>query len=324
MPLRILFMGTAELARASLRALLASNLFDVVAVVTQPDRPKGRALKPQSSPVKQIAIEAGLSLLQPERARDAGFISNVAELKPELIVVAAYGQLLPQAILDLPRLGCVNVHASLLPKYRGAAPIQWAILNGDQETGVTIMKMSAGLDTGDILTQKATPIGPRGNNGAIARPSGNTRRGFAGQHAFGFRLGRDKAATTGQRKRHPCAEDLQGRWPHGLDPAGGGPAESNPGFHPLARHLRGFDNSWQAPAGKILGCGGRVGPRGAWPDNAGGPQWACHRLWERCVTNPAIAGGRRTQDECRGVCRGSPTGRHGALEMIRSLFISET
>lgn len=160
MPLRIVFMGTAELACASLRALLASPDFSVAAVVTQPDRPKGRDLKPQPSGVKKIAVEAGLPVLQPEKARDAGFVSNLAALAPDLIAVAAYGQILPQSILDLPRFGCVNVHASLLPKYRGAAPIQWAILNDDAETGVTIMKMSAGLDTGDILTQKATPIGP--------------------------------------------------------------------------------------------------------------------------------------------------------------------
>ncbi len=159
MPLRILFMGTAELARASLGALLASPLFEVAAVVTQPDRPKGRELKPQASPVKKLAVESGLPLLQPERARDPGFISSVAVLAPDLIVVVAYGQLLPPSILALPRLGCVNVHASLLPKYRGAAPIQWAILNDEPETGVTIMKMAAGLDTGDILAQEATPIG---------------------------------------------------------------------------------------------------------------------------------------------------------------------
>jgi methionyl-tRNA formyltransferase len=160
MPLRIVFMGTARLARASLSALLASPIFDVAAVVTQPDRPKGRELEPQPSPVKTRAVEAGLSVLQPERARDAAFISSLAALSPDLIVVAAYGQLLPLSILELPKFGCVNVHASLLPKYRGAAPIQWAILNNESETGVTIMRMAAGLDTGDILTQKATPIGP--------------------------------------------------------------------------------------------------------------------------------------------------------------------
>ncbi|MGO8700021.1 MAG: methionyl-tRNA formyltransferase [Limisphaerales bacterium] len=160
MPIRVVFMGTAELACASLRALLQSGLFTVQAVVTQPDRPKGRALKPQPSPVQQVGAEAALPILQPEKARDPAFFHRLAEFNPEVVVVAAYGQILPQSILDLPKFGCVNVHTSLLPKYRGAAPIQWAILNNEQETGVTIMKMSAGLDTGDILSQRTTPIGP--------------------------------------------------------------------------------------------------------------------------------------------------------------------
>jgi methionyl-tRNA formyltransferase len=160
MPLRIVFMGTAELARASLRALLASNLFNVVAVVTQPDRPKGRDLKPQPSVVKITALEAGLAVLQPEKARNPEFVSSLGALTPDVIVVAAYGQILPPSILELPKFGCVNVHASLLPKYRGAAPIQWAIIDNEPETGVTIMRMGAGLDTGDILTRKATPIDP--------------------------------------------------------------------------------------------------------------------------------------------------------------------
>jgi len=158
--LRIVFMGTAELSCDSLRALLESPAFQVVAVVTQPDRPKGRELKLQHSPVKQLVLRAGLPVLQPERARDAAFLSALRELQPDLIAVAAYGQILPPSILDLPRFGCLNVHASLLPRYRGAAPIQWAILNGDAETGVSIMKMDAGLDTGDILTQATTPIHP--------------------------------------------------------------------------------------------------------------------------------------------------------------------
>ncbi len=160
MPISVVFMGTAELACASLRALLQSSQFTVRAAVTRPDRPKGRDLKPQAPPVKKWAAEAGLPILQPEKARDPAFFERLAEFKPEVIVVAAYGQILPPSILDLPRLGCVNVHASLLPEYRGAAPIQWAILNGDAETGVTIMKMAAGLDTGDILSQSATRIGP--------------------------------------------------------------------------------------------------------------------------------------------------------------------
>jgi methionyl-tRNA formyltransferase len=158
--MQIVFMGTADLACASLKALLASREFTIAAAVTQPDRPKGRDLKMQPPPVKIAAQQAGLRVLQPESARDPGFIAELTSLRPDAAVVAAYGQILPQSVLDVPRHGCVNVHASLLPKYRGAAPIQWAILNGETETGVTIMKVAAGLDAGDILSQRATVIGP--------------------------------------------------------------------------------------------------------------------------------------------------------------------
>ena len=157
---RIIFMGTSELACASLQALALAPAFEVVAVVTQPDRPKGRALKLQPSPVKEAALRASLPLLQPERARNPAFVEELRRLEPDFITVAAYGQLLPPAILTLPTRGCLNIHASLLPKYRGAAPIQWAILDGRNETGVTIMKMAEKLDTGDILAQRATPIAP--------------------------------------------------------------------------------------------------------------------------------------------------------------------
>jgi len=160
MALRIVFMGTAELACASLKALLNTGTCEVVAAVTRPDRPKGRDLRAQPPPVKMVAQDASLPILQPESARDPAFASELAALRPEVIVVAAYGQILPQTVLDLPKFGCVNVHASLLPKYRGAAPIQWAILNNEPETGVTIMKMAAGMDMGDILSQSATPIDP--------------------------------------------------------------------------------------------------------------------------------------------------------------------
>ena len=166
-PLRVIFMGTAELACPSLQALLQSPALRVLAVVTQPDRPKGRELKLQPSPVKQVALAAGVTVLQPQRARDENFIQELRQLGPNLIVVAAYGQILPQAILELPRFGCLNVHASLLPKYRGAAPIQWALLNDERETGVTIMKMDAGLDTGPILTQRPTPISPQDNAATV-------------------------------------------------------------------------------------------------------------------------------------------------------------
>src|ERR1035437_586160 len=156
-------MGTAELSCASLEALLHSAACEVVAVVTQPDRPKGRELKLQSSLVQEIAARGGLPVLQPEKARDEKFIGELRRLQPDMIAVAAYGQILPPGILDLPRFGCVNVHTSLLPKYRGASPIQSAILNGDAETGVTIMKMDAGMDTGAILAQEKTPIHPGGH-----------------------------------------------------------------------------------------------------------------------------------------------------------------
>jgi len=162
-PLRIVFMGTPELAGASLEALLAAPDFEIVGVVTQPDRPKGRDLKLMPSPVKQIAQRTGKPVLQPVKARDEPFLAELRALQPDLIAVAAFGQILPPAILNLPRYGCLNVHTSLLPKYRGAAPIQAALLHGDLETGVTIMKMDAGLDTGDILTKVSTPITPQDN-----------------------------------------------------------------------------------------------------------------------------------------------------------------
>jgi len=160
-PLRLVFMGTAKLSCTILQALVDAPDFEVAAVVTQPDRPKGRQLKLQFSPVKDLARQLGLPLLQPERARDEHFLQQLQQIRPDLMAVAAYGQILPQALLELPRFGCLNVHTSLLPKYRGAAPIQWAILNDEQQTGVTIMKMDAGLDTGPILTQAETKIEPQ-------------------------------------------------------------------------------------------------------------------------------------------------------------------
>jgi methionyl-tRNA formyltransferase len=151
-------MGTPDLAAASLRALLGAPDVVVTGVVSQPDRPKGRDLAMQPSPVKELATQNHLPVLQPLRAREPAFVEALRDLAPDLIAVAAYGQILPAAVLQLPRLGCVNVHTSLLPKYRGASPIQQAILNGDRMTGVTIMRMDAGLDTGDILSQEEVPI----------------------------------------------------------------------------------------------------------------------------------------------------------------------
>ena len=160
----IVFMGTAELSCASLEKLARDDRFRLAAVVTQPDKPRGRDLKLQPSPVKALAQTLGLPVLQPAKAREENFIAELRALAPDLIVVVAYGQILPQAILDLPKFGCLNVHTSLLPKYRGASPIQSAILNGETESGVTIMKMDAGLDTGPILSQRGTPILPEDNS----------------------------------------------------------------------------------------------------------------------------------------------------------------
>jgi methionyl-tRNA formyltransferase len=165
--LKIIFMGTAELSCASLERLAREPHAQITAVITQPDKPQGRELKLQAPPVKILAQKINLPVLQPPKARDEHFISQLRELQPDLIVVVAYGHILPPAILELPRFGCINVHTSLLPKYRGAAPVQWAIANGETETGVTIMKMDAGMDTGPILTQKRTPISPEDDSATL-------------------------------------------------------------------------------------------------------------------------------------------------------------
>jgi methionyl-tRNA formyltransferase len=157
-PLDTLFFGTAPLACPCLEALVRSPNYRVRVVVTQPDRPAGRKLRPQASAVKVLAQELGLTVVQPVRARDVSFIEQMRAHSPDLAVVVAYGQILPRALLDVVPFGFLNIHASLLPRYRGAAPIQWAIWNGDPETGVTIMKLDDGLDTGPILGQAATPI----------------------------------------------------------------------------------------------------------------------------------------------------------------------
>ncbi|RJE91374.1 methionyl-tRNA formyltransferase [Paenibacillus sp. 1011MAR3C5] len=155
--MRIVFMGTPDFAVPSLQ-LLISGGYEVVAVVTQPDRPKGRKKTLTPPPVKEAALSFGIPVLQPERMRNPEAVAALAEYKPDLIVTAAYGQILPKAVLELPRLGCINVHGSLLPKYRGGAPIQRSIMNGEPETGVTIMYMAEGLDTGDMISRVALPI----------------------------------------------------------------------------------------------------------------------------------------------------------------------
>jgi methionyl-tRNA formyltransferase len=164
--LRVAFAGTPEFALPALEALLDSH--DVVGVLTQPDRPSGRGRRLSASPVKALAEARHLPLLQPASLRDEGAQAALATLKPEALVVVAYGLILPPAVLDLPRLGCLNLHASLLPRWRGAAPVQRAILAGDETTGVTVMQMDAGLDTGEILLAREIAIGQEDTGGSLA------------------------------------------------------------------------------------------------------------------------------------------------------------
>ncbi len=157
--MRILFMGTPEFAVASLKRLVEDG-HELCGVLTQPDKPKNRGMKLIPTPVKEYALTKNLPVFQPQKARDGEAMSIVRQLDPELIVVAAYGKILPEELLNYPKYGSINVHSSLLPKYRGAAPINWAILNGEAETGVSIMYMAAALDAGDVIAQARTPIGP--------------------------------------------------------------------------------------------------------------------------------------------------------------------
>lgn len=156
--MRIVFMGTPDFAVGSLQALCESGKHEIVGVVTQPDRPKGRGNKMLMTPVKEYALEQGLTVYQPQKVKTPEFVQTLRELQPELIVVAAFGQFLSRELLELPQHGCINVHASLLPKYRGAAPIQYAIIKGEKESGVTIMQMDIGMDTGAMLEKVVVPI----------------------------------------------------------------------------------------------------------------------------------------------------------------------
>lgn len=165
--LRIVFAGTPEFAASHLQAILQQGIHEVIGVYSQPDRPAGRGQKLVASPVKQLALAHNIPVFQPLTLRDAAAQAELAELKPDLMVVVAYGLILPQAVLDMPRLGCINSHASLLPRWRGAAPIQRAIEAGDDVTGVTVMQMEAGLDTGPMLHKVSTPITAQDTGGSL-------------------------------------------------------------------------------------------------------------------------------------------------------------
>jgi methionyl-tRNA formyltransferase len=159
-PLKLVFCGTPAFAVPSLRALLSDSYFQIAGVVTQPDRPRGRGKKTASSPVKDAALEAGVPVYQPEKIRSESSLDYFKRLAPDVVVIIAYGQIIPAALIAIPRLGWINLHGSLLPKYRGAAPINWAIINGEKVTGLTTMQIDAGLDTGPVLLKYQTGIGP--------------------------------------------------------------------------------------------------------------------------------------------------------------------
>ena len=165
--MRIVFMGTPDFAVGSLKALCECGKHEIVGVITQPDRPKGRGNKMLMTPVKEYALEQGYEVYQPEKVKTPEFVQILRSMQPELIVVAAFGQFLSQEILTMPKYGCINVHASLLPKYRGAAPIQYAIIKGEKESGVTIMQMDIGMDTGAMLDKVVVPIGENTTMGEL-------------------------------------------------------------------------------------------------------------------------------------------------------------
>ncbi|MGB8455772.1 MAG: methionyl-tRNA formyltransferase [Anaerocolumna sp.] len=164
--MNMVFMGTPDLAAVVLDKLIRSE-HRILAVVTQPDKPKGRGKQVQYTPVKEVALQYNIPVLQPNRVKEEGFLPVLAEYNPEVIVVAAFGQIIPRSILELAKYGCINVHASLLPKYRGAAPIQWSIINGEDTTGVTIMHMDVGIDTGDMIMKAEVPIEAKETGGSL-------------------------------------------------------------------------------------------------------------------------------------------------------------
>ena len=164
--MKIIFMGTPDFAVGTLEALITGG-YEIALVVTQPDKPQGRKMELTPPPVKVCALQHGLEIYQPTRVREQSSMEYLKKYEPDMIVVAAFGQILPKELLELPKYGCINVHASLLPNYRGSAPIQWSILNGDAETGVTIMRMDTGIDTGDMIAKRTVPIEEEDTGGSL-------------------------------------------------------------------------------------------------------------------------------------------------------------
>jgi len=187
--MRVVFMGTPDIAATCLKRILSDD-FDVVGVYTQPDRPKGRGMKLVSSPVKAVAEAAKIPVFQPDSFREEGAVEALEALKPDICAVVAYGRILPQRVLDVPRLGCINIHASLLPKYRGSAPYQWAVLEGEKETGVTAMYLCREMDAGDIIDTVKTPIGENETAGELLDRLAVLGAGLLSETLTRFRAGK--------------------------------------------------------------------------------------------------------------------------------------
>ena len=186
--MKVIFMGTPDFAVGTLKSLIASE-HEVTAVVTQPDKPKGRGKAMQFPPVKEVAVEAGIPVLQPRRVRESETVEAIRNIEADVIVVVAFGQIIPKEILTMKKYGCINVHASLLPKYRGAAPIQWAVIDGEKESGVTTMQMDEGLDTGDMLLKAVVPLEKEETGGSLFDKLSSTGAGLLLETLAGLEKG---------------------------------------------------------------------------------------------------------------------------------------
>ena len=276
--MKIVFMGTPDFAVPSLQGLIDDG-HEILAVYTQPDKPVGRKQVLTPPPVKALALEHGLPVYQPTKMRDGTVAAQLRELAPDLIAVVAYGRILPKEILEIPPYGCINVHGSLLPKYRGAGPIQWSVINGEAETGITTMYMGEGLDTGDILLVQRTPIGPEETAGELfdrLAPMGadclkKTVRALEEKRITPVKQDEQKAALC------PHAGQDHGR--AGLHPSGSRTAQPDPGTQPLAR---GLYSLWRQEAQGLCRPGG-TGQRGTRHGPGRRPVCHCLRREEPCV-----------------------------------------
>ena len=235
--MRIVFMGTPASAAASLETLLGGD-HEVVGVVTQPDRPSGRGQTTTPSPVRRTAAERGIPVLTPQRMKDPGLLEHLRDWRPDLMVVVAYGRILPRTILDLAPLGCVNVHYSLLPRYRGAAPMQWAILQGEAVTGVTTMQLVAEMDAGPILLAQAVAMDPGETVTTLEARLVPVGARLLMETVAGLEQGALTPRPQDPPARHLRPDAQKGGRVDRLDPAGPGDRAAHPGLHPLALGLR--------------------------------------------------------------------------------------